>query len=180
MKAIETVYKGCRFRSRLEARWAVFFDALGVKWEFERQGYETPAGPYLPDFWLPDFGVHFEVKGELCSEGDRLKVNACAPIILAEGGMGSARMMLIYGGVETPFLFAAGGGKVYGVYAPLFDAERKAHVPGPELPGFISMPVFFSPDYSHVDCVPVNKATDDAKGARFEHGESGTRRRKRR
>lgn len=28
VKAIDTVYKGYRFRSRLEARWAVFFDAL--------------------------------------------------------------------------------------------------------------------------------------------------------
>ena len=28
IKAIETVYNGYRFRSRLEARWAVFFDAL--------------------------------------------------------------------------------------------------------------------------------------------------------
>ena len=32
MKVMETRYKGCRFRSRLEARWAVFFDALGVRW----------------------------------------------------------------------------------------------------------------------------------------------------
>ncbi len=30
IKAIETRYKGYRFRSRLEARWAVFFDALSV------------------------------------------------------------------------------------------------------------------------------------------------------
>lgn len=27
IKPIETRYKGCRFRSRPEARWAVFFDA---------------------------------------------------------------------------------------------------------------------------------------------------------
>ena len=32
MKPIETVYKGFKFRSRLEARWAVFFDACGVRW----------------------------------------------------------------------------------------------------------------------------------------------------
>lgn len=32
-KAVETVYKGYRFRSRLEARWAIFFDSLGIKWE---------------------------------------------------------------------------------------------------------------------------------------------------
>ena len=39
-KAIETVYNGYRFRSRLEARWAVFFDALGVKYEYEAEGFE--------------------------------------------------------------------------------------------------------------------------------------------
>ena len=51
MKAIETVYSGVRFRSRLEARWAVFFDALGIKWEYEPEGYELKDGTrYLPDF----------------------------------------------------------------------------------------------------------------------------------
>ena len=35
IKPIETIYKGYRFRSRLEARWAVFFDALGIEYEYE-------------------------------------------------------------------------------------------------------------------------------------------------
>lgn len=43
IKAIKTEYKGYRFRSRLEARWAVFFDALGVRWEYEKEGYELPS-----------------------------------------------------------------------------------------------------------------------------------------
>lgn len=30
IKAIETEYDGHRFRSRLEARWAVFFNAVGL------------------------------------------------------------------------------------------------------------------------------------------------------
>jgi hypothetical protein len=30
LQAIETFYRGYRFRSRLEARWAVLFDALGI------------------------------------------------------------------------------------------------------------------------------------------------------
>ena len=51
MKAIETMYNGYRFRSRLEARWAVFFDALGVKYEYEPEGFLLPSGKcYLPDF----------------------------------------------------------------------------------------------------------------------------------
>ena len=59
MKAIETVYKGYRFRSRLEARWAVFFDALGLRWEYEPEGFETAAGWYLPDFRVWDPGDAF-------------------------------------------------------------------------------------------------------------------------
>ena len=55
IKPIETEYKGYRFRSRLEARWAVFFDTLDVKWEYEPQGWQLADGTrYLPDFWLPD------------------------------------------------------------------------------------------------------------------------------
>ena len=50
-KAIETRYKGYRFRSRLEARWAVFFDAINLEWEYEPEGFELPGGErYLPDF----------------------------------------------------------------------------------------------------------------------------------
>lgn len=52
-KPIETHYAGCRFRSRLEARWAVAFDAMGIPWEYEPQGFVLPSGrPYLPDFRL--------------------------------------------------------------------------------------------------------------------------------
>jgi hypothetical protein len=63
IKAIETVYKGYRFRSRLEARWAVFFDTLDLPYEYELEGFELGGGlRYLPDFFLPDLGVHVEVK----------------------------------------------------------------------------------------------------------------------
>lgn len=66
IKAIETQYKGYRFRSRLEARWAVFFDVLGVKWEYEKEGYDLgDAGWYLPDFWLPQIGCYWEIKPEV-------------------------------------------------------------------------------------------------------------------
>ena len=63
MKAIETKYKGYRFRSRLEAKWAVFFETLGIKWEYEKEGFEFDKGlKYLPDFWLPSFDMWVEVK----------------------------------------------------------------------------------------------------------------------
>lgn len=58
VQAIETVYKGYRFRSRLEARWAVYLDAMQIEWEYEKEGYTLPDGTrYLPDFWLPELTV---------------------------------------------------------------------------------------------------------------------------
>lgn len=63
IKAIETSYRGYRFRSRLEARWAVFFDALGIKWEYEAEGFDLgEAGWYLPDFRLPELHLWVEIK----------------------------------------------------------------------------------------------------------------------
>lgn len=60
--ALETLHQGVRYRSRLEARWAVFFDALAIRHEYEPQGYRTSYGNYLPDFWLPQFAAFAEVK----------------------------------------------------------------------------------------------------------------------
>lgn len=63
LQAIETFYNGYRFRSRLEARWAVFFQTLGVKYQYEVQGFELGIiGRYLPDFWLTDLKHWVEVK----------------------------------------------------------------------------------------------------------------------
>lgn len=63
IKPIETFYNGYRFRSRLEARWAVFFDAMGIKYEYEPEGFEFDDGTkYLPDFYLPDADAYIEIK----------------------------------------------------------------------------------------------------------------------
>lgn len=64
IKPIETHYKGYRFRSRLEARWAVFFDAIGIRYLYEPEGFRLSDGTlYLPDFYLPESKAFFEVKG---------------------------------------------------------------------------------------------------------------------
>ena len=86
IKPIETVYNGYRFRSRLEARWAVFFDALGVEYEYEPEGFVLPSGKrYLPDFRVKCYGkrgdrnqqpfdLWVEVKGRMTSEdADRIR-----------------------------------------------------------------------------------------------------------
>lgn len=63
LKPIQTEYSGYLFRSRLEARWAVFFDYLSVEYDYEIEGYELEEqGRYLPDFWLPQFKCFLEIK----------------------------------------------------------------------------------------------------------------------
>ena len=64
--AIPTLYAGVLFRSRTEARWAMFWDKLDIKWDYEPQGFVTAAGdPYLPDFAVfPALGLLWvEIKG---------------------------------------------------------------------------------------------------------------------
>lgn len=62
ISAINTRYKGYNFRSRLEARWAIFFDALELEWEYEKEGYRLASCNYLPDFWFPELNCFAEVK----------------------------------------------------------------------------------------------------------------------
>jgi hypothetical protein len=63
MRGIETRYKGYRFRSRLEARWAVFMDCLGIEYLYEDEGFVLPNGKqYLPDFKVPAWKSYLEVK----------------------------------------------------------------------------------------------------------------------
>lgn len=64
MKAIETSYKGYRFRSRTEARWAIFFDSVGIDYQYEPEGFDLGEhGCYLPDFRIPLVNTWIEIKG---------------------------------------------------------------------------------------------------------------------
>ena len=67
IRNIETLWHGCRFRSRLEARWAVAFDAMRIDWEYEPQGFLLDNGEtYLPDFRLR--GLEGRASGDLWVE----------------------------------------------------------------------------------------------------------------
>jgi hypothetical protein len=90
IKAIPTHYKGYFFRSRLEARWAVFFDELGIEWVYEPEGYVLSDGvKYLPDFFLPKLhdpkGIFVEVKPErmLCQKAKQLSLDTGLPVLMA-------------------------------------------------------------------------------------------------
>ncbi len=47
--SIPTTYRGRLFRSRLEARWAAFFDLAG--WVHEYEPFDLPG-------WIPDFALY--------------------------------------------------------------------------------------------------------------------------
>lgn len=102
IQALETEYAGHRFRSRLEARWAVGLDALGVQWEYEPQRYQLPSGKYLPDFWLPQQRCFLEVKGLEPSDSYR--------VLLEELAAGTGhRVILAVGSIPNPDRFEIGG-----------------------------------------------------------------------
>jgi hypothetical protein len=111
MKAIETHYAGCRFRSRIEARWAVFFDHLSIEWEYEAQGYTCSARltgeeepiDYLPDFWLPTQGIFAEVKGSLSANECVRLLNVAASLSSNDGdGCGTGPNTVVLGPVPSP------------------------------------------------------------------------------
>jgi len=64
-KAKEQVYNGVKFRSTLEARWAIFFDACGLNWVYEPECFELNAGNYTPDFYLKKYDLFVEIKPNL-------------------------------------------------------------------------------------------------------------------
>lgn len=86
-QSIETSYKGYHFRSRLVARWAVFFDRSKIKWEYEKEGCDLgELGYYIPDFWLPELKYFAEVKARYFTKIEREKTNALPyPCLLLVG-----------------------------------------------------------------------------------------------
>jgi hypothetical protein len=90
------MYKGILFRSRLEARWAVFMDEAGIDWEFEPVWIQTDSDLYrnwLPDFRLPRYGQWAEVKGHLTEhELDRLLT-----LSMYVGGCGQGSDVVVLG-----------------------------------------------------------------------------------
>lgn len=193
LKAIETRYKGFRFRSRLEARWAVFFDAMGIPWEYEREGYDLGQnGLYLPDFWLPKWRVHLEVKGAWATEDEKQKCRALRDaseraVMLVSGPInnfdslifcwdstdssgGSSEWMFRFGHTTHPFYFVSDdSGRERDVYADSVMQEKITHGHICEID-------------SHGEAVHYNiwdgrdrvlYFVETACSARFEHGEHG-------
>lgn len=75
VKALPVWYKGWRFRSRTEGRWATFFERMGIEFHYEPQGFRLPDGAtkYLPDFYLPVTRSWAEIKGCEPTREEKLK-----------------------------------------------------------------------------------------------------------
>ncbi len=184
-RAIETRYKGYRFRSRLEARWAVFFDALGLAWEYEPEGFELPGGVrYLPDFWLPELRCYVEVKPNIV-EFDELK----KPWLLARGK--SVFVTVLIGTPDAGYNgdnqeFVGDYPRAYGPFAAFGEhtgepwrSQDHTCFDG-SVNWFDSLNPHQGPwvgirKYTNKEWRLLEKATAAARGARFEHGESGAR-----
>jgi len=70
-RGIPTTYSGTRFRSRLEGRWAAFFDLIEWRWIYE---------PFDGEGWIPDFLIQgrspFLVEVGPCATDDEYNAKA--------------------------------------------------------------------------------------------------------
>lgn len=165
IKAIETQYKGYRFRSRLEARWAVFFDAMKWRWEYEKEGFNIDGLNYLPDFWLPDVNSFVEVKpyDPKGIELQKIKALAKSKRVIVATGTPEAVPYLMYGydseddegggDYLTCILFTDYKGQLGNVFYTWSDDRTEIDWSG----------MFTRSDLS---------AMNAARAARFEHGET--------
>lgn len=184
--AIETLYRGCRFRSRLEARWACFWDHLGTRWEYEPQGFMIGGRPYLPDFRLPN-GTWIEIKGAE-SELDHDLMYAAAEYLPG----GADPRMLILGPMPEPPARNCGNWAWLGFTAADFGGERvvldgwwefgedglprsATETSSAPPPSMGEDAEWLTPFYNMTGDVPpvVTAAYKAGRSARFEHGESG-------
>ena len=62
VRGIPTAYAGVRFRSRLEARVAAFFDQLSLSWDYEPS---LDLAGWIPDFYVPAWSALVECKPAL-------------------------------------------------------------------------------------------------------------------
>ena len=169
---IETHYNGYRFRSRLEARWAVFLDSIGFDYDYEPEGFKLGNGLfYLPDFYISTNNSWVEIKGREITDKDLEKMLAfCAE--KCDVCKGGTKFRILQGRVP----------KAPAVDGVLIGIECYNYVSADEYNGCykeegekdISEGVFvkgvWSPACSERDLIIGLNA---ARKARFEFGESG-------
>ena len=105
--SLEASYSSVLFRSRAEARWAIFFDLLGWSWDYEVCHYQLGELNYLPDFYLPDVHLWVEVKGPSFLDAAAMGKAASAvagphPLPSREAPYGPAGALALLGPIPAP------------------------------------------------------------------------------
>jgi hypothetical protein len=77
-QGIQTIYAGDCFKSQLEVRWAIFFESLGLRYEYEKQSFGLLSGWYVPDFWLSQLKVWVEIKPRSGETADPIRYKELA------------------------------------------------------------------------------------------------------
>lgn len=163
MKPIETFYKGFHFRSRLEARWAVFFDTMGFEWEYEPEGFSLEGDfdgdtlYYLPDFKLKEGRVEIYVE---VKPNDDLEPDEVAKMFR----FSREKTLIPVYGLPKPLFYEIWQGEDnyfgWDAIAFMYHKGEKGNFEG-------GMPeIEFGDD-------KLESACDAAKQARFEHGQKG-------
>ena len=65
------LYKGIKFRSTYEVRFAKMLDRNGVQYQYEIKTFDLGDTTYTPDFYLPDYRLWCEVKGWMTPSAER-------------------------------------------------------------------------------------------------------------
>lgn len=178
VQVIETDYNGYRFRSRIEARWAIFFDACGLVWNYESEGFKLRNDNwFLPDFEILNLRnknndrVWVEVKVTPLEE-DLEKIKEFA---FDENGKNQIPILVLK---YMPKSFKNKEDLKWmcdeskGTYFYNFVTINGNNTPA--IPCITKKGVFelVTPnEVDKIDFEKTNRAYDIAKGARFEHGE---------
>lgn len=190
---LETRYAGCRFRSRLEARWAVFFNSLEIPWQYEPQGFQIGEEAYLPDFYLPQSKTWVEVKGEeaeFLAKGALYSAAAAGALPDTANAWGKETGLLVLGPVPhvqfgdmlpTHTLLQHGIEGLRRSFAAFHSLQSiqivatwDDPVQAPELPDRRGLPFIATGGYPPADVMDhAARAYIAANSARFEHGQRG-------
>lgn len=130
--ATEVHWRGSRFRSQLEVRWAVFFELLGLRWFYEPAKFRvTYRIGYIPDFYLQGVevggmkGVWVEVKPGAFTSDEYYKaasvvVDERKPFLCLAGRPGNAVLTVLMPGElqsgETDYLVTMRKGTLESVF----------------------------------------------------------------
>lgn len=73
-------------RSRLEAKWAYFFDSLNMSWTYEPTIIEYQGIRYIPDFYVSDIGfIEIKPSFELLKDESFFKLKSSAISLSKQG-----------------------------------------------------------------------------------------------